>query len=144
MFALDILLKCITAYNDDESGELVTDHWLIFKNYIFSKTFCIDFISTFPFWLIFSDDGELSKIVRLTRLPKAFKLFASQKFEAFVECIMKSKKNLQSKTWRRYEQPLPRADENQVHFKIHLQDHQAYPLCTPPDLLLCMCLVLLL
>jgi hypothetical protein len=90
MFALDILLKCITAYRDDESGNLVTDHWLVFKNYLLSWTFAIDFISTFPFYLIFSD-GEVTKILRLIRLPKAFKLFASSKFEAFVECVMKSK-----------------------------------------------------
>jgi hypothetical protein len=90
LFALDILLKCITSYNDDESGKLVIDHWLIFKNYLLSWTFYVDFISTFPFYLIFSD-GEISKILRLIRLPKAFKLFASQKFESFVECVMKSR-----------------------------------------------------
>lgn len=88
IFALDILLKCITAYNDDDSGDLVTDHWLIFKNYILSWTALIDIISTFPFYLIFSD-GEVTKILRLIRLPKAFKLFDSQKFESLVECIMK-------------------------------------------------------
>lgn len=79
----------ITCYEDDETGAMVTDHWKIFKNYILSWTFVIDFISTFPTYLMTSE-GEFTKILRLIRLKKATKLFASSKFEALVECIMKS------------------------------------------------------
>lgn len=103
MFGIDIILKCFTAYVDDETGDLVTDKKRILKHYIFSWRFFIDFVSTFPMYLFFSD-GEFTKILRMIRLPKTAKLFDSSKFENCIECIMKSKANLMQSNWERMEQ----------------------------------------
>ena len=89
-FYLDILLKFFTAYISDETGNTITDKKMIAKNYFFSKSFLSDFISTFPLYLLFKN-GEFTRILRLFRWPKAFKLFDSSKFESLIECIMKIK-----------------------------------------------------
>lgn len=87
---LDIILKFFTTYTDDESALLVLNLRKAARNYLFSWTFFVDFISTFPLQLL-TKNGEFTKIIRLIRLPKASKLFDSSKFESIVECIMKSK-----------------------------------------------------
>lgn len=89
-FGIDILIKFITAFYHEETGELVTNMKEIPLNYLFSWRFVIDFASTFPLYL-FLGIGEITKIFRLIRLPKAASLFDSAKFESCIECIMKSK-----------------------------------------------------
>lgn len=92
-FVLDIILKFFVSYVDDDTGQNVTDLPKIAWNYFLSFRFAFDILATFPMYLIISN-GEITKIIRLIRLPKAVKLFDSSKFEALVEFIMKSNPGL--------------------------------------------------
>ncbi|KAF0688107.1 Aste57867_20268 [Aphanomyces stellatus] len=72
-FAIDIVANFFTGA--DIKGKVYTDHKVIAKHYV-STWFFVDFISTFPFTVLFqSDNKSLSKILKMFRLVRLLRLF---------------------------------------------------------------------
>lgn len=67
----------------------MTDLKFIAKEYI-KGWFFIDFISVFPFYLMFPQAGKTTKLFRLFRLPRLLQLFSIQKVSGMLKSLMKS------------------------------------------------------
>ena len=100
MFLVDIVLTFLTAF-ESEAGVIVDQPRAIAANYVVSPWFTIDFLSTFPFDLVFNailDDGggggsvdvcrgggsgfsavKLLRTVRLVRLAKVMRVLKLQR-----------------------------------------------------------------
>lgn len=89
MFIVDLLLHFIQAVKHPETYEDVTDLKVIAKEYI-KGWFFIDFISVFPFYLMFPQAGKTTKLFRLFRLPRLLQLFSIQKASGMLKSLMKS------------------------------------------------------
>ena len=62
---------------------------LIAKQYIFRGWFTVDFVSVFPFHLVFSaSDAKVTKLFRLFRLPRLIKLIDIQRFNKLIKSLM--------------------------------------------------------
>ncbi len=71
-FMIDVVINFFTAYINAK-GDLVTNRWLIAKNYF--KTYLIlDVISSIPFGLIFNNVSSFNKLLRLFKLPRMIKM----------------------------------------------------------------------
>ena len=78
MFYLDFILSFFTGYRENDDSEIITDYKKIAMRYLVGW-FPIDLISIFPFQHISFGSGsessvQATKLVRLARLPRLFKL----------------------------------------------------------------------
>lgn len=103
-FAIDILLNFRTAYFDD-SGDLITDGYLVAWRYGTSRWFAIDFVSTVPWHLVLVNDSataaarraralKLSKLAKMCRLIRVLHAFKQ------VKALM-NYQNFMSTPWKR-------------------------------------------
>lgn len=79
LFGLDLIFNFFRLYqlNDDE-GPWIRSHKSIAKRYL-TRTFILDLISTFPFYLL--PDSNLNlKLVRLFRLTRIYRIFNQSRF----------------------------------------------------------------
>ncbi|KAL7551021.1 hypothetical protein ACHAWF_014220 [Thalassiosira exigua] len=94
LFAMDIALNFLTAYNDSETGILISHPKLIALRYI-KGFFFVDLISTIPFgyiltqspWAIankFGKLGRLPKMIRFARAARLLKLLKVYKLQNFI------------------------------------------------------------
>ena len=76
LFGVDIVLNFFHSYRDPENFKEVTAFKPIAHNYVFSGWFFVDFISVFPFNYILpgGNTGNITKLLRLFRLPRLMKL----------------------------------------------------------------------
>lgn len=89
IFWFDLLLNFLHSYIDPDTLKPVLELKEIAINYI-SPTrgwFLIDFISVFPFKEVFQggNAGEITKLFRLFRLPRLWKLIDIQRFKNIVQ-----------------------------------------------------------
>lgn len=87
IFGLDILLNFVQSYKHPETYENITDLKSIAKNYTLKGWFVIDFLSTFPFGL-FLNSGQVTKLLRLLRLPRIIKLIDISRFSKLLESFL--------------------------------------------------------
>ena len=71
-FVIDLILNFFITFRN-KKDEVVTDRWLIAKNYIYSFFF-IDLLSSVPFGLIFNNLSSFNKLLRLFKLPRLIKM----------------------------------------------------------------------
>jgi hypothetical protein len=78
-FILDLFMNFIQSYINTETLQEHTGLKDIARNYIFNGWFFVDFVSVFPFDAILPT-GQITKLMRLFRLPRLIKLFDISKF----------------------------------------------------------------
>lgn len=90
LFWCDLALNFLHSYRDPDTFKAVTDLKAIAQNYVFRGWFFIDFISVFPFKNLLQGGGagEITKLLRLFRLPRLAKLFDIQRFKKLVQSLM--------------------------------------------------------
>lgn len=71
-FVIDLILNFFITFRN-KKDEVVTNRWLIAKNYIYSFFF-IDLLSSVPFGLIFNNLSSFNKLLRLFKLPRLIKM----------------------------------------------------------------------
>lgn len=71
LFFTDIVITCLMVYYD-ENNNLVTDHKLIFCNYL-KGWMLLDFVATIPIGLIF-ETSNYNSLIRVARLPRLYRL----------------------------------------------------------------------
>ena len=71
-FVVDLCLNFFITFRN-KKDEVVTDRWLIAKNY-FLTYFFIDLLSSIPFGLIFNNLSSFNKLLRLFKLPRLVKM----------------------------------------------------------------------
>jgi len=77
-FYCDLVLNFFHAYRDSDNLQVVSNIKGIAIHY-FQTWFIIDFISVFPFGLLFPT-GVTTRLLRLARLPRLFKLLDVNRF----------------------------------------------------------------
>ena len=80
LFGLDLILNFFVSYLDTDTNLEVTDLRKIAKKYVFKGWFLVDFVSVFPFQIVFGGEGEMTKLFRLFRLPRLIKLIDISRF----------------------------------------------------------------
>jgi len=85
-FYLDLILNFFQAFVDTDTEEEVRSYKEIAKKY-FWGWFIIDFVSVFPFDIIFST-GPMSKLFRLCRMPRLIKLIDVSRFDKLLKALM--------------------------------------------------------
>ena len=90
LFWCDLGLNFLHSYRDPDTFKAVTDLRAIASNYVIRGWFFIDFISVFPFknFVPGGNAGEITKLLRLFRLPRLAKLFDIQRFKKLVQSLM--------------------------------------------------------
>lgn len=78
MFYTDFLLQFLQEYFDEDTQSRIRDLKMIANKY-FAGWFMVDFVSVFPFGLIFNT-GVVTKLFRLCRLPRLIKLIDPSRF----------------------------------------------------------------
>ena len=86
-FYTDFLLNFLQEYYDQDTQERVKDLKKIANKY-FSGWFFVDFVSIFPFGIIF-DTGVITKLFRLCRLPRLIKLISIERFKKVLKGFQK-------------------------------------------------------
>ena len=87
IFIFDIFVNFRTAYQDDVTGELVTDDWDVAMAYI-KGWFPLDLVSGIPFGLLEQDElSQLSalKVLKGSRVLKAVKLLRFLKLSRLIK-----------------------------------------------------------
>ena len=76
IFVIDIALNFLHAYKDPDTFKEVRSLKKIGYNYVRNGWFLIDFVSVFPFRYLLpsGNSGEITKLLRLARLPRLSKL----------------------------------------------------------------------
>jgi hypothetical protein len=92
-FTFEIIFKCMRLPPNADITE--RSHLNIIKRYFKSGWFFLDFLATFPFYLIQNnsegDDnafGVLFKLLRMVRIPKILNLLDLSRFNKFVEAMV--------------------------------------------------------
>ena len=80
VFGFDLLLNFFQSYLDVDTNIEIREFKKIARNYIFHGWFFVDFISVFPFQILFRSQGEKTKLFRLFRLPRLIKLIDISRF----------------------------------------------------------------
>ena len=88
-FILDLCLNFLQSYINTETLKEHRDFKDIARNYIFNGWFIVDFFSVFPFEA-FLPTGQVTKLMRLFRLPRLIKLFDISKFQKVVNSLTTS------------------------------------------------------
>lgn len=78
MFMTDVVLYFFRAF-ERKNNEVKDDRCLIVKNYL-CGWFLLDFISAFPYTLIFQSNNHVGEIVRISRLTKMTKMIRLLRF----------------------------------------------------------------
>ena len=82
-------MNFLHTYKDPETFKPVMEFKLIAWNYMRNGWFVVDFVSVFPFRVIFQDGkGSITKLFRLLRLPRLLKLMDTQRFKKIIESMM--------------------------------------------------------
>ncbi|CAI2386506.1 unnamed protein product [Moneuplotes crassus] len=95
-FVLDMLFNFFQEYIDTETHEPVSKHKMIIKRYVFKGWFFIDFVSVFPFAIIFQNRAALIKLLRLVRLLRLTKLMNTAKVNQLLKSFTESSSGSQS------------------------------------------------
>ena len=69
-FYVDIVLNFFQEYRDSETYTTVRSLKKIAIRYVFKGWFVVDFVTVFPFTLILTSNGLVTKLFRLFRLPR--------------------------------------------------------------------------
>ena len=91
-FWLDLCLNFLQSYPHPEFLYDILEFKEIAKNYVFKGWFFVDFVSVFPFELFFTQ-GNLTKLVRLMRLPRLNKLIDISRFSQLIKSLMANSSN---------------------------------------------------
>ena len=86
-FYTDFVFNFLQEYYDQDNQEYVRDLKRVASNYL-SGWFFVDFVSIFPFHLIFST-GVMTKLFRLCRLPRLIKLIDTSRFSKLLKSCQK-------------------------------------------------------
>ena len=73
IFAVDIVLNFFSAFEDTNSGQIVTNLNIIAKTYV-RGWFLIDLVSTIPFEAIFSKNLTILRTIKILRFLKILRL----------------------------------------------------------------------
>lgn len=93
-FTFEIIFKFMVMPPNTDVNE--RSHMLIIKRYLKSGQFFVDFLATFPFYLIQNNDSEdnnnafgvLFKLLRMVRIPKILNLLDMYRFNKFLEAMV--------------------------------------------------------
>lgn len=78
IWIIDLILTFFCAY-EDKMENLITDRKKIILNYLLGW-FIIDFISVFPFDLVFNMDKGVNNLIRIAKLPKLTRFLRLAKY----------------------------------------------------------------
>jgi len=87
-FGLDLLLNFLYSYENPETLDTIIELKMIARNYVVKGTFIVDFVSVFPFEYIFLGYGELTKMARLARLNRLFRLIDTEHVKLLIDRLM--------------------------------------------------------
>lgn len=92
-FTIEIVFKCMRLPTGVDANE--RSHLQIIKRYIKSGWFFLDFLATFPFYLIPQDPSKDSstyvvtfKLLRMVRIPKILNLLDLSRFNKFTDALV--------------------------------------------------------
>ena len=90
-FALDIVFNFVRIPETDDDDK-AKDHSFVAKKYMKSGQFFLDFLATFPFYLLPTNEENkqatvMIKLIRMVRIPRIVDLLNLSRFNKFIEAI---------------------------------------------------------